>query len=287
MPGSSDSSIPLDPALVGRSRCTRSSGGSPLVVVGAGVNSRVHLTAEDRSILVRLVVVHRMEYSLKKGAKAPLWNKIRILLNLEIDKDLKHPDHAIKQMSDERRVPVQQERKESGNVQLNSEMDQNLDWWIEREDEFLKEKQDAKKPMDALEREAAHATVHRDNLLLSRSNKCMYVSEDDFDSDDTEDALLPETRVRRGDSAAGSSQPVYLREGVEDDERDSLNVVSRIRRMRKRVRNQDRSKEESVKEERIVSALGNVGALMAGTWENLRLQIQLQTARKRICVRIV
>lgn len=69
--------------------------------------------------------------------------------------------------------------------------------------------------------------------------------------------------------------------------RDSLNVVSRIRRMRKRVRNQDRSKEESVKEERIVSALGNVGALMAGTWENLRLQIQLQTARKRICVRIV
>ncbi|KAH8152749.1 uncharacterized protein LAJ45_02973 [Morchella importuna] len=210
-----------------------------------------------------------MEYSLKKGAKAPFWNKIRTLLKLEIDKDLKHPDHTIKQMSDERRILVQQERKESGTVQLDSEMDQNLDRWIEREDELLKEKQDAKKPMDALEHEAAHAAVHRDNLLLSCSNKRMYVSEEDFDSDDTEDALLPETPVRRADSAAGSSQPVYLREGVEDDERDSLNAVSRIRRMRKRARNQDRSKEETVKEERIVSALGNVGALMAGALEKL------------------
>ena len=51
------------------------------------------------------------------------------------------------------------QKKESGTVQTDTELDQNLDLWIERENELLCEQEDAKKPKEVSQREAASAKI--------------------------------------------------------------------------------------------------------------------------------
>src|SRR5207302_4629384 len=117
-----------------------------------GIN-RIHLTEQNREVLVKLCVPHRMEFSYKKGTKAPFWIKIRALLRVEIDKDLKNPDTTIHQLVNEHRAVVAAQKKGSGTAQTDTELDQNLDLWIERENELLREQEDAKKRTEALQRE--------------------------------------------------------------------------------------------------------------------------------------
>ncbi|RPA89135.1 hypothetical protein L873DRAFT_1796284 [Choiromyces venosus 120613-1] len=112
-----------------------------------------------------------MEYSYKKGIKAPFWSKIQALLQAEIDKDLKNPDTTICQLVNERRTVVTTQKKESETVQMDTELDQNLDLMIEHENELLLEQEDAKKPKEILQREAVQAAIHGDNLLVSHSCK--------------------------------------------------------------------------------------------------------------------
>jgi len=64
--------------------------------------NHVHLTEQNREVLVKLYVSRRMEFSYKKGTKSPFGGKIRALLRVEIDKDLKNPDTTIRQLVNER-----------------------------------------------------------------------------------------------------------------------------------------------------------------------------------------
>ena len=167
-----------------------------------GVN-RVHLTEQNREVLVKLCVVRRMQFSYKKGTKTPFWNKIRALLWAEIDKDPKNPDITIRQLVNERRAVVAMQKIESGTVQTDTELDHNLDLWIERENELLREQEDAKKPKEVLQREALQAAIHRDNLLVSHSRKRYYSSGSSDDKSDCTEAILP-TAGRGGCNCPGS-----------------------------------------------------------------------------------
>jgi len=110
--------------------------------------NRVHLAEQNREVLVKLGVARRMEFSYRKGTMAPLWGKIRALLRVEIDKDLKNPDTTIRQLVNERQAVVAVQKKESRTVETDTELDQNLDLWIKRENELLCEQEDAKKPKE-------------------------------------------------------------------------------------------------------------------------------------------
>jgi len=134
------------------------------------------MTDPDIAVLVRLVTAHRMEYRLKKGARKLFWNKMRALLQMEIGKLLKQPEITIKQLADEWYTLVQEQQHESGTVQTDSEMDQNLDLWLERENELKKEIEDTSKPKVRLDIKTAQARVHRDNLMLLAHKKCNYSS---------------------------------------------------------------------------------------------------------------
>jgi len=126
--------------------------------------SRVHLTEQNREVLVKLCAVRRMEFSYKKGTKAPFGAKIRALLQVEIDKDLKNADKTIRQLVNERRAVVVVYKKESGTVQTDTELEQNLDHGIEWENELLREQEDVKKPKEVFVTFPYRFSVHREPL---------------------------------------------------------------------------------------------------------------------------
>ena len=76
-------------------------------------------------------ICQRMEFTYKKGAKSPFWEKIKGLLQMEIEKELKNPFKTMQQIVQDRRAIVVIQRKESGTVQMDSELDQNSYIWIE------------------------------------------------------------------------------------------------------------------------------------------------------------
>ncbi|KAG0130920.1 hypothetical protein HOY82DRAFT_539695 [Tuber indicum] len=129
-----------------------------------------------------------------KGIKIPFWSKIRALLKAEIDKDLKNPDITIWQL------------KESRTVQRDTELDHNLDLWIERENELLHQQEDAKKPKEVLQKEAVQAAIHWDNLLLLHSHRCYYSSDSSDSGNDGTEVILSTADRSSHDSLRNDNQ---------------------------------------------------------------------------------
>jgi len=214
------------------------------------------MTDQDKAVLVRLVITHWMQYSLKKGARKPFWNKIRALLQIEIGKSLKQPEVTIKQLADECRALVQEQQRESGTVQTDSEMDQNLDRWLEREDELKKEIEDAKKPKERLDVEAAQARVHRDNLMLLAHKKRNYCSQDnDSQATDNEESVTPQLESYHDDDGNDTNQETC--------------AISTNRGMQKKTRQQDKRKKEEAADMVLVGALDSLGARIGGSMEKM------------------
>ena len=218
----------------------------------------IHLLESDKAALVRLCVARRMEYSLKKGTKTPFWNKIRALLRMEIGKELKYPHATLGQLADERRVVVDAQRKESGTVQRDTEIDQNLDIWIEREDELQREREDAQKPKSVLEQESAQATMHCDNLLVPRSQK--RTLNEMLDPTDTQDSDAGSITT-----IVDSPQPEPKNQYREDrqTERQNTLAIRSVRKMQKRMRKETQADRDAAKDDKIVGAFNNMGTVIA------------------------
>jgi len=120
-----------------------------------------------------------------------------------------------------------------------------------------------KKPQDLLDREAARAAVHRDNLLLSRHNKRNYSSDDDSNADwvETEDEQ---------EFSTGTIQPQRYREDEEESPANQeVRAVRTIRSMRKKSRRQDTQKKDESTDMALVGALNGLGARIGGAMEQL------------------
>jgi len=223
----------------------------------SGGGNRVHLTEQNRKVLVKLCVAHWMEFSYKKGTKAPFWGKIPALLRAEIDKDLKNPDTTICQLVNERRAVVAVQKKESGTVQTDTELDQNLDLWIERENELLREQEDAKKPKEVLQREALQAAIHRDNLLVSYSRKRYYSSGSSDDGSDCTEVILP---TAEGSSYNGlGSDHQNGTPAMPDSQEKTEEAIQKVRHMRKKTRHEDYRKKDQQINSQLIDTLAGMG----------------------------
>ena len=218
----------------------------------------------DKAALVRLCVAHRMEYSLQKGMKTPFWNKIRALLRMEIGKELKYPHATLGQLADERRVVVDAQRKESGTVQRDTEIDQNLDIWIEREDELQREREDAQKPKSVLEQESAQAKMHCDSLLVPRSQK--RTLNEMLDPTDTQDSDADTIAT-----IVDSPEPEPKNQYREDRQTKSQNTLAErnLGKIQKRMRKETQADRDAASDDKIVGALNNMGTVIATALSSL------------------
>ena len=227
---------------------------------GPGISrggNRVHLTEENREVLVKLCVARRMEFSYKKGTKAPFWGKIRALLRAEIDKDLKNPDTTMRQLVNERRAVVAVQKKESGTAQTDTELDQNLDHWIERENELLREQEDVKKPKEVLQKEALQAAIHRDNLLVSHSRKRYYSSSSSDNGSDCTEVMLPTAEGSSYNGLGSDHHGGTL--AMPDSQEQTEEAIQKVRHMRKKTRHEDYRKKDQQINSQLIDALTGMG----------------------------
>jgi hypothetical protein len=133
-------------------------------------------------VLVKLCVAHQSEYF--HGQKGNFWKKISQLLEQEHGIILKEPRSTMQDIMAARRAEVEKfkDDKMSGRVQEESELTQNVDLWIEREDELKRQRDDAKKGPEELEKEKKEAAAARRNMMVTWCEKNAPSSADSADS---------------------------------------------------------------------------------------------------------
>jgi hypothetical protein len=144
-------------------------------------------------VLVKLCVAHQSEYF--HGQKGNFWKKISQLLEQEHGIILKEPRSTMQDIMAARRAEVAkfQDDKMSGRVQEESELTQNVDLWIEREDELKRQREDAKKGPEELEKEKKEAAAARRNMMVTWCEKNAPGSADSADSATGEKRALSQT----------------------------------------------------------------------------------------------
>ncbi|KAG0643060.1 hypothetical protein HOY80DRAFT_998007 [Tuber brumale] len=198
-----------------------------------------------------------MEFSYKKGTKALFWSKIRTLLGAEIDEDLKNPDTTIWQLVNECLAVVMTQKEDCGTVQTDTELDQNLDLWIEHTNELLREQEDAKKPKEVLQKEAAKAAIHWDNLLVSHGRKRYYSSDSSDNGSDRTEVIAPTAEKSSYDDLASDDQkrtPAKL-----DTEQQTAKAIRKVPHMRKKPQHEDNQKEDQQINFQLIDSLTGMG----------------------------
>jgi hypothetical protein len=127
------------------------------------------LTDELRLSLVKLCLEHQSEHVF--GRMRAFWNKISLLLEQEHGVKLRDTRSTMNDLVAGRKLEVERHRKESGTVQNDTELTQNVDQWIEHEEVEEQRRANAKKAPDTLAKEAKEAEVHRRNMMRIWSRK--------------------------------------------------------------------------------------------------------------------
>jgi len=146
-----------------------------------------------------------------------------------------------------------------------------MDLWIERENELLREQEDAKKPKAVLQREAVQAAIHRDNLLVSHSlsRKQYYHSGFSEHASDSTEVILP--------TAEGSSENGLRSDhqggtpAMPDSQEQTEEAIQKIRHMRKKSCHEDYRKKDQQINSQLIDALTGIGQKVSDALGKLAL----------------
>jgi hypothetical protein len=139
-----------------------------------------------RLALIKLCNLHSGDYY--HGNKTNFWEFIKEMLAVDTGVLLKDPRGTVSDMMKERKRVVSAERKESGTVQEETELSQQLDRWISYVDEMEEKRTDSKKAASVQEKEKNDAAIVRRNMLV-RYGKKRALDGDGGDASEVEEFL--------------------------------------------------------------------------------------------------
>lgn len=123
---------------------------------------------------------------------------ISILLMQEIGRTVENPRAPVGSMVVSRRVEKQLQERESGTVQSDTELMQDLDEWIEFLDEVEREGNERKaEEAGEIDQDAVRSEFHRNNFLSLHANKRYFSDESGMKQGSTKPLELINPKSKR------------------------------------------------------------------------------------------
>ncbi|RPA93512.1 hypothetical protein L873DRAFT_1847142 [Choiromyces venosus 120613-1] len=206
-----------------------------------GQDERVHLTKDEKLVIIHLCLLYAPEYSVPSG-QGEFWKKVARLASQQLGRPVKNPSQMMRKMRDDYVILMASRSREMGTAQPDGEYEQSMEKWKHRVDSSGDGRGSVKPAIassESAEVDKVQSEIHHHNMISTLSGKQTF-----------EEALasLPDSGTG---SAPIASSPVGSPAIVLSKSKAKEKKVEGLKEKRRKIQDQGKHLDEEIAAENI------------------------------------